>query len=238
MRIVYVLPSRRGLVLSKFERNKINVTPNYDSLHWRPPHVNGVVFAELDSYDMHGLSAIIYRSVPHHRICYILGAIGEGRRRLRRSPGQALDSLDCVFIDSDETVRVWLLSNPVLDDPLELMVYCYRDRSDKQEDTPALRRHNYLNQKDVRNWARDPAQRTGQMHYRGILDDRPIDGDGRDVDEAHEDHASYLSESSSEIPDSTHGSEVLFTILPRPAIGHALPASRIPLLAKSLSQQN
>jgi len=35
-----------------------------------------------------------------------------------------LDSIDYVFIDSDETVRAWLLSNPVLDDPLDLMVYC------------------------------------------------------------------------------------------------------------------
>jgi len=34
-----------------------------------------------------------------------------------------LDSMDYVFIDSDETVRAWLFSNPVLDDAVDLMVY-------------------------------------------------------------------------------------------------------------------
>jgi len=103
VRIVCVLLSPRGLALSQFERNKVNVAPNYNLLHWRPSHVNGVVFAELDSYDIHGMSAMIYRSVSHHRIPYILGATGEGRRRLRRSPMRDLDSMDYVFINSDET---------------------------------------------------------------------------------------------------------------------------------------
>ena len=54
-----------------------------------------------------------------------------------------------------------------------------------------------------------------------------------------QDDTSYLSESSSGLSDSPHGSEILFTILPRPPVGHAKwPANRIPLLAKSLSQQN
>jgi len=94
VRIIYVRPSRRGLGPSQFERNKLNVTPNYNLLHWRPPHFNGVVFAELDSYDIRGMSAMIYRSVPHHRIRYILGTTGEGHRRLRRSPMRELDSMD------------------------------------------------------------------------------------------------------------------------------------------------
>ena len=81
MCIVYVLQSRRGLALSQFERNNVTVAPNYNLLYWRPPHVNGVVFAELDS-------------------------------------------MDYVFIDRDEPVRAWLLSNPMLDGPLDLMVYC------------------------------------------------------------------------------------------------------------------
>jgi len=60
-----------------------------------------------------------------------------------------LDFMDYVFIDSDETVRSWLLSNPVHDDPLDLMVYCYHDRGSEQQDTSALRRVDYLNQNDV-----------------------------------------------------------------------------------------
>jgi len=66
VRIIYVLPSRRRLALSQFERNKVNVALNYNLLHWRPPHVNKVVFADFDSYDIGGMSAMIYRSVPHH----------------------------------------------------------------------------------------------------------------------------------------------------------------------------
>jgi len=239
VRIVYVLPSRRGLALSQFERNKVNVAPNYNLLHWCPPHVNGVVFAELDSYDIRGISAMIYRSVPHHRIRYILGATGEGLRRLRRSPMRELNSLDYVFIDSDETVRAWLLSNPVRDNPLDLMVYCYRDGGSELQDTPALRRVDYLNQNDVRNWAHDPAQHIGQMHSRELFDDRPADREGSDTDDACEDDTSHLSESSSGLSDSAHRSEILFTILSRPPVGHSKwPANRIPRLAKSLSEQN
>ena len=40
--------------------------PNYRLLHWRNPHINGVGFAELNGYDIHGLSAIISRTVPHN----------------------------------------------------------------------------------------------------------------------------------------------------------------------------
>jgi len=44
---------------------------------------------------------------------------------------------------------------------------------------------------------------------------------------------------SSSLSDSAHGSEILFTILPRPPVGHAKsPANCIPLLPKSLSEQN
>jgi len=239
VRIVYVLPSRPGLALSQFVRNKVNVAPNYNLLHWRPPHVNGVVFAELDSYNIRGISAMIYRSVPHDRIRYILGATSEGRRRLRRSPMRELDSMDYVFIDSDETVRAWLLSNPVLDDLLDLMVYCYRDRGSERQETRALRRVDYLNQNDIRNWAHAPARPIGQMHLRELFDDRPADRESSDTDDAREDDTSHLSESSSGLSDSAHGSEILFTILPRPLVGHAKwPANRILLLAKWLSKQN
>jgi len=147
--------------------------------------------------------------------------------------------MDYVFIDSDETVRAWLLSNPVLDDPLDLMVYCYRDRGSERQDTPALRRVDYLNQNDVRNWADDSAQRIGQMHSRELFDNRPADREGSDSDNACEDETSHLSEASSGLSDSGHGSEILFPILPRPPVGDAkCPANRIPLLAKSLSEAN
>jgi len=77
------------------------------------------------------------------------------------------------------------------------------------------------------------------MDSRELFDDRPADQEGSDTDDAREHDTSHLSESSSGLSDSAHGSENLFTILPRPSVGHAKwPAYRIPLLAKSLSQQN
>jgi len=89
------------------------------------------------------------------------------------------------------------------------------------------------------NWAHDPAQRIGQMHSGELFDDRPADREGSDTDKAREDDTSHLSASSSGLSDSAHGSEILFTILPRPPVRHAKwPANRIPLLAKSLSEQN
>jgi len=108
-----------------------------------------------------------------------------------------LDSMDYVFIDSDETVRAWLLSNQVLDDPLDLMVYYYSDRGSERQDTLALRRVDYLNQNDVRNWAHDPARRIGQMQPRELFHDIPADRKGRDTDAACEHDTSHLSASSS-----------------------------------------
>jgi len=127
----------------------------------------------------------------------------------------------------------------VLDEALDLMVYCYRDRGSEPQDTPALRRVDYLNQTDVRNWAHHPAQCIGQMHSRELFDNTRADREGSDTDDAREEDTSRLSESSSGLSDSAYGSVILFTILPRSPVGHAKwPANRIPLLAKSLSEQN
>ena len=135
VRIAYVLPSRRGLLLPKQERAKVNVAANYHLLHWRPPHIQGLEFAELDSYDIRGLSAMIYRCVHHHRICYIIGATVEGHRRLGRYPNEPLSSVEYIFIASDEDVRTRLLSNSGFNDPLDLLLYCYRDRKDERDKT-------------------------------------------------------------------------------------------------------
>jgi len=56
--------------------------------------------------------------------------------------------MDYVFIDSNETVRALLLSNPVLDNPLDLMVYCYCHQGSDRHDTPALRRVDYRDPND------------------------------------------------------------------------------------------
>ena len=128
--------------------------PNYRLLYWRPQNIHGVGFAELTSYDIRGLSAIISRTVPHNAVRYILGATGDGRQQLRLNPGFQLSYIDYVFIESDQDVRPWLLSNPVLQDPLDLMVHCHRPATQERAATPPLRGHNYLPQNSIANWAR------------------------------------------------------------------------------------
>jgi len=77
------------------------------------------------------------------------------------------------------------------------------------------------------------------MHSQELFDDKPADREGSDMDDAHEDDTSHLSESSSSLSDSVHGTEILFKILPSTRVGHAKwPANRISLLAKLLSEQN
>jgi len=61
--------------------------PNYRLLHWRNPHINGVRFAELNAYDIRGLSAIISGTLPHNAIRYILGATSEGPKSCVFIPG-------------------------------------------------------------------------------------------------------------------------------------------------------
>ena len=125
MRIVWTWPSRRGQGLIPQWRSNLYFRPDYNMLHWCPPHITGVQFAELDSYDIRGLSAMFSRNVPNDRIRYILGDTGEGHRRLGSVPSERVSCIDYIFIDSDDTVRAWLLANPVLDDALDLMMYCY-----------------------------------------------------------------------------------------------------------------
>jgi len=127
--------------------------PDYRRLIWRP--VNGVQFAELDSYDIRGLSAMITRSIRYETIRYILGATGEVLRLLRDYPNTPLSWIHYVFTDDDEGVRAWLLSNPVLEDPLDLLIYCHHPNDIIREPTPALRGHNYLVQGAVTNWANE-----------------------------------------------------------------------------------
>jgi len=61
---------------------------------------------------------MITRSIRHETIQYILDAIGEGRRLLLDYPNTPLSWINYVFIDDDEAVRAWLLSNPVLEERL------------------------------------------------------------------------------------------------------------------------
>jgi len=89
------------------------------------------------------------------RFRYILGARGEGRRLLRDYPNTPLPWINSVFTDDDEAVRAWLLSNPVLEDLLDLLIYCHRPNNVSREPRPALRGPNYLVPGAVTNWANE-----------------------------------------------------------------------------------
>jgi len=59
------------------------------------------------------------------------------------------------------------------------------------------------------------------MHSRELFDDTPADSQDRDTDHAREDDTSSLSASSTGLSDPAHGSEIPFTILPLPPVGHS-----------------
>ena len=90
-------------------------------------------------------------------IHYILGATGEGRQQLRLHPGAQLSYIDYVFIENDEDGRAWLLSNPVLDNLLDILVYCHRPETRGRLPTPPLRGHKYLRENASANWANTAA---------------------------------------------------------------------------------
>ena len=214
-------------------------------LHWRPPNINGVQFAELDSYDIRGLSSMISRNVPNDRIRYILDATGEGRRRLRRVPSERVSCIDYVFIDSNEMVRAWLLLNPVLDDPLDLMIYCYRHEGDTRPATPSLRAHQYLYEDAVTDWAASAAGHMGNMHYRApyVLPRFDYGNANRSGNHQDGDAPSVslpgLSGSSSDVADSRRKGQDSPGMPPAP-VGDTVESlmARTPLAVKSLNPLN
>jgi len=99
--------------------------------------------------------------VPHNAIRYILGATSEGRHQLQLHPAVQLSYLDYMFIENDEGVRAWLLSNLALEDPLDLLVYGHRPATWVRPATTPLRGHDYLHENAVANWAQHAAGRHG-----------------------------------------------------------------------------
>jgi len=102
---------------------------------------------------------MITRCIRHETIRYILGATGEGGRLLQDYPNMPLLWINYILIDDEEAERAWLLSNPVLEDPLDLLIYCHGPNNVSREATPALRLHNYLVPTAVTNWANEAIAR-------------------------------------------------------------------------------
>jgi len=193
--------------------------PNYGLLHSRNPHIHGVRFAESNSYDIRSLSAIISRIVLHNMIRCILGATGEGRQQLRLHPGAQFSYIDYVFIENDEDVRAWLLSNPVLDDRLDLWLYCHPPETRGRLPTPALRGHNHLRENAIANWASTAAP--GNCIQAAQLDARTDHGLSNvgGQQEQPDDSLLFLpglSSSSSDVSDTEDGYQASIGASPSP----------------------
>jgi len=115
--------------------------------------MNGVDFAELNSYDIEGLSSAILRCVPSDNIRYIFGTTGEGRHELREDPTHVLHYSNYMFIQSNEDIRTWLLSNQPNVDPLDMLLSCHRLSTPATPATPREPRHRHLAPKAVSKWA-------------------------------------------------------------------------------------
>jgi len=152
-------------------------------------------------------------------IRYILGATGEGRQQLRLHPGAKLSYIDYVFLENDEDVRAWLLSNPVLDDPLDLLVYCHRQETWGRLPTPPLRWHIYLCENAIANWTSTavPGNRIQVARSDARTDPGPSNAGGEQ--EQRDDSRLFLpglSSSSSDVSDAKEGYQASIRASPSP----------------------
>jgi len=178
--------------------------------------------------------------VPHNAIRYILGASGEGRHQLRLHRAFQLSYIDNMFIENDEGVRAWLQSNPVLEDPLDLLVYCHRPASRERPATPPLRGHDYLHENAVANSAQHAAGRHGLQAPRGDAgaDPGPANALVKQANDSPPFHPGSSS-SSSVVSEAGEGPEASIGTSPSP-VGDPgeSPAFHIPLGIQSLSQMH
>jgi len=152
-------------------------------------------------------------------IRYILGATGEGWQQLRLHPGAQLSYIDYIFIENDEDVRAWLLTNPVLDDPLDLLVYCHRPETRGTLPSPPVRGHNYLRENPIANWASIPApcNRIQAAQSDARTDPGPSNAGGEQ--EQRDDSPLFLpgmSSSSSDVSDPEEGYQASIGASPSP----------------------
>jgi len=208
--------------------------PNYRLLHWRPKNNHGVGFAGLNSYDIGGLSAIIGGTGPHNAIRNILGATGDGRPQLHMHSGFQLSYRDYVFIASVQEVRAWLLSNPVLEDPLDLLVFCHRPETRERAASPPLRGQNYLPENAIANWAWQAGAHTGiQAPQREVRPDPGPATDGGNLGNHSPLFLTVPSSSSSYVSHAGKGCEAIIGTSPS-AVGDPAKSIhyRIPLISK------
>ena len=106
--------------------------PNYCIPYWYYPHINGVDFAELNSYEIGGLSSAILRCLPLDSIHYIFGATGEGWCELHENSTHALHYSNNIFFQSEEDVlgscRIHLMRTRLTFSCVVIIRQCQLDR--------------------------------------------------------------------------------------------------------------
>ena len=143
--------------------------------------------------------------------------------------------VDYVFIDSDKGVRAWLLSNPVLENPLDLLVYCHRVPGNNRPVTPPLKRQNYLAQNAIANWAYDTGAPKGGARQPGTR----AEAGEQQGQETPDPSFSTSFGAPSNISDAIEGDDRSVSQLPSPGGDRSeSPTNRIPLGVKSLSLLN
>ena len=143
--------------------------------------------------------------------------------------------VDYVFIDSDEGVRAWLLSNSVLEDPLDLLVYCHRAPGNNKPVTPPLRRHNYLAENAVANWARDVGAPRGGAPQPGTR----AEAGEQQAQETPDPSFSTSFGAPCDVSGAMQGGDGSVSQLPSPSRDRSKsPTNRIPLGVNSLSLLN
>jgi len=157
-------------------------------------------------------------------IRYILGATGEGLQQLRLHPGAQLSYIDYVFLENDVDLRAWLLSNLVLDDPLDQLVYGHGSDTRGRLPTPPLRGHNYLHENAIANWASTVAQgnRIQAAGSDARTDSEPSNAGG--AQEQRDDSPLFLpglSSSSSDVSDAEEGYQASIGASPSPLADHS-----------------
>ena len=178
---------------------------------------------------------MIARSVPYQLIRYKLVATGEGRLQLHEDPAQPISWVDYVFINSNEGVRAWLLSNPVLENPLNLLVYGHRVPRNNRPLKQPLWRHNYLTKDAVTNWASDARAPIVGVSQPGIR----ADAGEQQAQETPDPSFSTSFGAHSDASNAMEGGDGSVTqFLFSGGDRSKSPTNRIPLSVKSLSLLN
>jgi len=168
------------------------------------------------------------------------GSTGEGHKEVWLHPRFPLSDINYVFIKNDKDVRAWLLSNTVLEHPLDLLVYCHYRYTPDRVATPLLRRHNYLPENMIANWAWQAEAPTGIQAPRKEVrpDSSPANGEGNQANPS----PLFLlvsSSSSSDVSDAGDRCEAISGTAPSPVADPTeFPHFHIPLAIQSPSKMN